>query len=213
LKPSLPCIENEVENGLALETYYSWSGSGLETSTANTSSAEPITQEIPGPASFTPAEIDPLLLAETEAMLQHIQEPLKLQNKDSKMTNESPDYDSYSEVSGKSSEEEYTVEKLLAVWKERRNKHYLVKWATGGVSWQPEENIDQSLISDFGGYAGFKEGVKVVSFQRRKGKPMYRLQFLDYVGAEKDKYWWVPESTVHPDLRKTDRRGKPSRRA
>jgi len=97
----------------------------------------------------------------------------------------------------------YPVDCLLALWKERKRRMFLVKWQDGGTSWQPECNIlDRSLIQDLEkDFNGFKDNVDILRMRRRKGKVEYRLRFRNYIGAKNDEHWWVRSQAVHPDLR------------
>ncbi|KKO96715.1 hypothetical protein THAR02_11181 [Trichoderma harzianum] len=97
----------------------------------------------------------------------------------------------------------YEVRRIIARWKSRREILYLVEWGTGGTSWQPADDIfDQEMIDDFERiYEGFQEGISVLDTRTKNGKVEYYIEFLDYIGSKKDAKWWVPESTMHPDLR------------
>ncbi|KAK5988066.1 hypothetical protein PT974_12203 [Cladobotryum mycophilum] len=105
-------------------------------------------------------------------------------------------------------ENTYEVQSLLAKWKNRRTELFLVKWREGGTSWQPKDDImDDKLINDFKEtYKGFKDGIEVIGTRKRRGKVEYHLRFQDYVGANKDSSWWVPEKSMHPDARKANKR-------
>lgn len=98
----------------------------------------------------------------------------------------------------------YRVQDLVEMYKDRNRTLFLVRWANGGTTWEPEENInDTQLIDDIiKDYQGFKNGVEVEKTRVKNGKLEYYVRFKDYIGSEKDSCWWVSENTVHPDNRK-----------
>ncbi|CAG9948761.1 unnamed protein product [Clonostachys rosea f. rosea IK726] len=99
----------------------------------------------------------------------------------------------------------YQVQELVEMYKDRNRTLFLVRWANGGTTWEPEENInDPQLIDDImKNYQGFKNGVEVEKTRAAKnGKLEYYVRFKDYIGSERDSCWWVSENVIHPDNRK-----------
>ncbi|EHK19893.1 uncharacterized protein TRIVIDRAFT_47147 [Trichoderma virens Gv29-8] len=110
----------------------------------------------------------------------------------------------------------YDADCILAKWKEGRKMLYLVKWDDGTTTWEPQEEIlKQDLISKFEkGYKGFNKGIEVFGtrINGRSKKVEYKIRFLNYAGAEKDKSWWVPESTMDPEIRQNHTTAKQTTR-
>ncbi|KAL7940135.1 hypothetical protein V8C42DRAFT_349727 [Trichoderma barbatum] len=123
---------------------------------------------------------------------------------DSTAAVETPELDSdHESSSGSALDEVYAIDRILAKWKNRRKILYFVQWSEGGTTWLPAEDVlDEKMIKNFEiSYQGFKEGIEVVKTRIKNNKVEYFIRFTDYKGSDEDAKWWVPEKTMHPDLR------------
>ncbi|OAQ63869.1 carbonic anhydrase [Purpureocillium lilacinum] len=113
-----------------------------------------------------------------------------------------------------SSEPEYPIECLLAMWKSQRSELFLVKWVGGSTSWEPEMNVpDQSIAELKRTYRGFRDGIEILQTQVRGKALWYKILFLNFDGADEDRSWWVPEKAMDPEVRvKRETKNKRRRR-
>ena len=113
-----------------------------------------------------------------------------------------------------SSEPEYPIECLLAMWKSQRSELFLVKWVGGSTSWEPEKNVpDQSIAELKRTYRGFRDGIEILRTQVRGKALWYKILFLNFNGADEDRSWWVPEKAMDPEVRvKRETKNKRRRR-
>ncbi|KAJ6439078.1 carbonic anhydrase [Purpureocillium lavendulum] len=113
-----------------------------------------------------------------------------------------------------SSEPEYPIECLLAMWKSQRSELFLVKWVGGSTSWEPEKNVpDQSIAELKRTYRGFRDGIEILHTQIRGKALWYKILFLNFNGADEDRSWWVPEKAMDPEVRvKRETKNKRRRR-
>ncbi|CAH0022665.1 unnamed protein product [Clonostachys rhizophaga] len=106
----------------------------------------------------------------------------------------------------------YGVQELVEIYKDRNHTLFLIRWANGGTTWEPEENINNIQLIDniIKNYQGFKNRVEVEKTRVKNGKLEYCVRFKDYIGSEKDLCWWISENIVHPDNRKRGVRLSPA---